>query len=380
MANVQDGATTRDLPLRGSNADAESFEYVSDPHENERRLRGCANVIVATYHRLLKEDPDLTMPMAAIEALIEFLGHSQVKTVYETIDLVKTQSEKLQAAVRNPIALSHGTDLFSQYLIMSLKQPASSSSASNGGSSSKLASPPLDNPHESFEVVRQHLLRNSRLFATRAKNARERIAANGRKHLHDDTTILTMGGSRVVGNLLSRAAAKHDYGWYTDPPRRFRVLYAVDPALQAESDGVVQSLRAQGIQVATIPFTALAYAMGQVDKVIVGAEAVTANGGIISSMGTYSLAVLAKASRKPLYVAAEQHKFGKTFPVDNFDFNFDQEVINFYSDNNKEDKAKKVPMPDPVDFTPPELIEAFFADHKVLTPDEVAKEVIDMLM
>ncbi|KAK7956796.1 uncharacterized protein PG986_006018 [Apiospora aurea] len=363
MANVQDGAATRGLPLRGSNADAESFD------------------IVATYHRLLKEDPDLTMPMAAIEALIEFLGHSQVKTVYETIDLVKTQSEKLQAAVRNPIALSHGTDLFSQYLIMSLKQPASSSSAPNGNSSSsKLASPPLDHPHESFEVVRQHLLRNSRLFATRAKNARERIAANGRKHLHDDTTILTMGGSRVVGNLLSRAAAKHDYGWYTDPPRRFRVLYAVDPALQAESDGVVQSLRAQGIQVATIPFTALAYAMGQVDKVIVGAEAVTANGGIISSMGTYSLAILAKASRKPLYVAAEQHKFGKTFPVDNFDFSFDQEVINFSSDNNKDDKAKKVPMPGPIDFTPPELIEAFFADHKVLTPDEVAKEVIDMLM
>ncbi|KAK8128248.1 Translation initiation factor eIF-2B subunit alpha [Apiospora sp. TS-2023a] len=362
MANVQDGAVPRDLPLRGSNhVDAESFD------------------IVATYHRLLKEDPDLTMPMAAIEALIEFLGHSQVKTVYETIDLVKTQSEKLQAAVRNPIALSHGTDLFSQYLIMSLKQPAASSASGTGAASSK-HSPPLDNPHESFEVVRQHLLRNSRLFATRAKNARERIAVNGRKHLHDNTTILTMGGSRVVGNLLGRAAAKHDYGWYTDPPRRFRVLYAVDPALEAESNSVVESLRAQGIQVATIPFTALAYAMGKVDKVIVGAEAVTANGGIISSMGTYSLAVLAKASRKPLYVAAEQHKFGKTFPVDEFDFSFDQHVINFYSNNNKDTKGKEVSMPDPIDFTPPELIEAFFADHKVLTPDEVAKEVIDMLM
>ncbi|KAK6819754.1 NagB/RpiA/CoA transferase-like protein [Apiospora arundinis] len=362
MANVQDGAVTRELPLRGSNADAESFD------------------IVATYHRLLKEDPDLTMPMAAIEALIEFLGHSQVKTVYETIDLVKTQSEKLQAAVRNPIALSHGTDLFSQYLIMSLKQPASG----NGNNSSSGGKAPIDNPHESFEVVRQHLLRNSRLFATRAKDARERIAVNGRKHLHDDTTILTMGGSRVVGNLLARAAAKHDYGWYTDPPRRFRVIYAVDPALAAQSDEVVASLRNQGIQVATIPFTALAYAMAKVDKVIVGAEAVTANGGIISSMGTYSLAVLAKAKGKPLYVAAEQHKFGKTFPVDEFDFSFDQGVIDFYSSSSrnqtKDGKGKTEPMPDPIDFTPPELIEAFFADHKVLTPDEVAKEVIDMLM
>ena len=291
------------------------------------------------------------MPMAAIEALIEFLGHSQVKTVYETIDLVKTQSEKLQAAVRNPIALSHGTDLFCQYLIMSLKQPPSGSNGSSSGG----GKPPVDNnPHESFEVVRQHLLRNSRLFATRAKNARERIAVNGRKHLHDGTTILTMGGSRVVGNLLARAAAKHDYGWYTDPPRRFRVIYAVDPALAAQSDEVVASLRSQGVQVATIPFTALAYAMAKVDKVVVGAEAVTANGGIISSMGTYSLAVLAKANRKPLYVAAEQHKFGKTFPVDQFDFSFDQGVIDFYSANNsqsKDGRGKKEPMPDPIDFT-----------------------------
>ena len=61
---------------------------------------------------------------AEIEALIEFLGHTPVKTVYETIDLVKTQSARLEAAVPNPLALSHGTHLFSQYLMNSLKQPA----------------------------------------------------------------------------------------------------------------------------------------------------------------------------------------------------------------------------------------------------------------
>lgn len=291
------------------------------------------------------------MPMAAIEALIEFLGHSKVTTVYETIDLVKTQSTKLQAAVTNPIALSHGTDLFQQYLIMSLKQPTTSagtkdavSASNNGGSTSDRSGP------ESFEIVRQHLLRNGRLFATRAKDARERIATNGRKHIYDGTVILTHGGSRVVGTLLARAAERHEYDEYVDEPIRFRVVYAVDPALAAESQAVVDALRARGVPVATIPLAAVSYAMAKVDMVVVGAEAVAANGGLISTMGTFQIAQLAKVNKKPFFVAAEQHKFGKTFPCGQFDYSFDQGVIDFQTGNQKADGAK-APMPNPVDYT-----------------------------
>lgn len=210
------------------------------------------------------------MPMAAIEALIEFLGHTPVKTVYETIDLVKTQSARLEAAVPNPLALSHGTHLFSQYLMNSLKQPAATAGGGGGGSARA-----VENPHESFEVVRQHLLRNGRLFAERAKMARERIAVNARRYLRDGQTILTMGGSRVVGTLLARAAEKHNYGDYVDQPRNFKVIYAIDPALETESNKVVATLREKGVRVATVPFTSIAYVMAKVDKVIVGAEAVS---------------------------------------------------------------------------------------------------------
>lgn len=332
--------------------------------------------------------------MAAIEALIEFLGHSQVKTVYETIDLVKKQSDKLEAAVTNPIALSHGAYLFQQYLYSALKNPSPEGKESASFSS-----------YENFEVMRQHLLRNGRVFAERAKDAREAIAVNGRRQIYDGTTILTHGGSRVVGTLLGRAAEKHDFGHYVDDPRRFKVIYAVDAALEAESNKVIAALRAKGVQVATIPFSAVSYAMAMVDIVIVGAEAVTAAGGIISRLGTFQVAQLAKANKKPFFVAAEQHKFGKTFPLGQFDYSFDQAIIDFHASKAQDDgKPRKAPMENPVDHTvcavlqillpsrqktalltfvklkPPEYIEAFFADHKLLTPSEVAKEVIDMLM
>ncbi|KAI1775238.1 nagb/rpia/CoA transferase-like protein [Hypoxylon cercidicola] len=338
----------RELPIR-NNPDLESFD------------------IVTAYHKLLADDPELTMPVAAIEALIEALSQSSAKTVFETMDLIKTQSAKLGGAVRNPIALTHGTDLFQQYLVLSLKQPGPDGEAASS--------------HENFEVVRQHLMRNGRLFAQRAKQSRERIAAVGREYVRDGFTVLTHGGSRVVGTLLGRAAESVP----GDALRRFRVVHVMGEARRAESGRVVAALRAKGVPVATVPESAAAYAMGKlhlVSMVLVGAEAVTANGGIISRMGTYQLALLARAHKKHFYVAAEQHKFGKTFPLHQFDLGFDQDVIDFRAgeaqDGEPKDDAKH-PIADPVDYTPPELITAFFSDNGVLTPTAVAKQVIDLM-
>ena len=49
--------------------------------------------------------------------------------------------------------------------------------------------------------------------------------------------------------------------------------------------------------------------------VLVGAEAVMENGGIVNKLGTYQIAVCAKACDKPLYVAAESYKFARLYPL-----------------------------------------------------------------
>ena len=38
-------------------------------------------------------------------------------------------------------------------------------------------------------------------------------------------------------------------------------------------------------------------------------------GGIINRIGTYQMAIVAKACGKPLYVAAESYKFSRMFPL-----------------------------------------------------------------
>lgn len=176
-----------------------------------------------------------------------------------------------------------------------------------------------------FDSVRQHLLSNGRLFVSRAKAGRERIANYGRNFVRDGSVVLTHGGSRVVGSLLSKAAEASASGGNV----RFNVIYVMNDARSSESKSVVSALRAKGVPVATIPEGAVGYAMGKVNLVIVGAEGVVENGGIISRLGTYQIALLAKAAGKPFYVAAESHKFVRLYPLGQYDLGIDQEVIKF---------------------------------------------------
>lgn len=176
-----------------------------------------------------------------------------------------------------------------------------------------------------FENVRQHLLNNGRLFVSRAKAGRERIAAYGQHFVRDGSTVLTHGGSRVVGALLGKAAELSASGGSV----RFKVIYVMNGARVSESKAVVTSLRAKGVPVATISEGAVGYAMGKVDVVIVGAEGVVENGGIISRLGTYQIGLLAKAAGRPFYVVAESHKFVRLYPLGQYDLPIEQKVIEF---------------------------------------------------
>ncbi|KAJ8119660.1 hypothetical protein ONZ43_g3438 [Nemania bipapillata] len=340
--------------------------------------------IVATYHRLLADDPELTMPMATIEALIEALGASSATTVFETMNLVEAQSDRLRQSplVANPMAVRHGSDFFKQYLIRELRQLPSSGGAASGSESR--------NEDQQFSVIRQHLLRNARLFATRAKDTREQIASQGRHLIADKSIILTHGASRVVRTLLERAIERVN----GDPPRRFKVIYALGDGRRAESEKVVAALRAKGISVATIPETGVAHVMSKVTLVLTGAEVITAQGGIIGQLGTYQIAKLAKADGKPFYVAAEQHKLGQTFPGDQFRFGcsgFEQNLLTYFSsktasstaaetETDDEKRARKVRSATPLDFTPPDLITNFICDHGVKATVELEHQAIDMFL
>lgn len=335
--------------------------------------------VVATYHSLLAEDPDITMPVAAIEALILALAHTPASTVSETLDLISKLTTQLKENIPNSISLSAGTDLFQQYLITSLQRPATGGgSAAAGGD---------------FEQTRSHLVQNGKLFVERAKAARDTIAGFGRHFIRDGNVILTNGGSRVVGALL-RSAAEAGNGNGRGSVR-FRVIYVVaSDDTNTESAENIASLRERDIPVATIPPTAVAYCLDQVTQCFVGAEGVVENGGIISRLGTYQLGMLAKAKGKPFYVVSETHKFVRLYPVGQHDLGFEQKVVEFHtakdavadsSDHKDEGIAdmeasghlKVSTRPEEaVDYTPPNLISGIITESGVLLPSAVSEELI----
>ena len=75
---------------------------------------------------------------------------------------------------------------------------------------------------------------------------------------------------------------------------------------------------------ANIPTTvvlssAAGYVMERADLVVVGAEGVVENGGVINNMGTYAMGIAARELGKPFYVAAESYKFATLFPLNQLD-------------------------------------------------------------
>lgn len=337
--------------------------------------------VVATYRRLLTEDEDLTMPVAAIEALILALADTPASTVSETLDLVSKLTAQLKSIIPNSISLSAGTDLFQQYLISNLQRPAGPAARGD------------------FDQIRNHLVQNGRVFVERAKAARETIAEFGKQFIRDGNVVLTNGGSRVVGSLL-RAAAESTNGRGST---RFKVIYVISPNAgtyeEDESAANIAALRARNIPVATIPSTAVAYCMDRVTTCFVGAEGVVENGGIVSRMGTYQMGMLAKAMNKPFYVVSESHKFVRLYPVDQHDLGIEQNVVEFSTadgleveesrsvkdegvadvgESGAEDGSGKVicgPQ-EAVDYTPPHLISGIITETGVLLPSAVSEELI----
>ena len=321
---------------------------------------------MSTYTNILSTDPFITKPVAAIESLISLISASPPSTISETLSLLESATSELKDAIPNSIAVSAGTDLFQRYLISTLHQGSAQYAKSKGkrGSSS--------NDGE-FREIRAHLLANGRLFVQRAKESRSQIAKVARKFVRDGCTVLTCGMSRVVAAVL-RAAAEDG--------AKFRVIFAQDSTepLSTTSTDIVTELRRKDIPVATIPFGALAASLPYVTFVLVGAESVVENGGIISGMGTNQMGLLAKSIGKPFYVVAESHKFVRVYPLSGDDLPLGQKVLDFWTESGEEEKeheeGKRKAEDDAVDFTPPNLITALVTENGVQTPSAVSEELI----
>ncbi|MCS7081727.1 MAG: S-methyl-5-thioribose-1-phosphate isomerase [Bacteroidetes bacterium] len=154
------------------------------------------------------------------------------------------------------------------------------------------------------EEIKQALLEEALRIQAEDEAINRRIGEHGLSLLRPRARVLTHCNTGALatsayGTALAPILLAQERGWaphvWVDETR---------PHLQGARLTSFELERA-GISYKLIVDSAAAYLMqqGQVDLVIVGADRVTAQGDVANKIGTYALAVLARAHRIPFYVA-----------------------------------------------------------------------------
>jgi translation initiation factor eIF-2B subunit alpha len=122
--------------------------------------------------------------------------------------------------------------------------------------------------------------------------------------------------------------------------------------------------------------------MEHVDLVLVGAEAIAQNGGLINQIGTYQIAVVAKAANKPFYSVTERYafisinhslviwflfsfKYVRIYPLNQSDLY--RSELKFSTSN----EGSQLESDNHVDYTPPELISSYISNLGILSPSGI---------
>jgi methylthioribose-1-phosphate isomerase len=144
---------------------------------------------------------------------------------------------------------------------------------------------------------------------------RRAIGAAGEILITEPCGVLTRcnAGSLATaeyGTALAPLQTIHERG------RRFRVFACETCPLLQGSRLTAWELSRAGIDVTVLSdnMTAALMREGRIDLVITGADRIAANGDVANKIGTYGLAVLARAHDTPFYVAAPRSTFDAETP------------------------------------------------------------------
>jgi len=345
----------------------------------------------------IQPEGSVALPVAAIKSLLGVIQRTKSETMMglekelreateDMLDFANDVRNGVLLGGRSHIPLASGCELFMKYITRCF----------------------LDVPD--FQSCMSQILERGQRFSDISLAARESIANSGHDFIRPGAVILTHGHSRVVSSLLIKAAAQTN--------THFEIIVLEGRPDASGAKAAARIFAKAGIPTTVVLDSAMAYVMERVDLVIVGAEGVMENGGIINKVGTYGMAIAAKELGKSFYVAVESFKFARLFPLNQRDLpEMGRSMRNHLSfvdtaswvatgglvakspvkieDGEGDDASKKilhvedlevpglVKLPTavkvdnpPCDYTPAKYITLLFTDLGVLTPSAVSDELI----
>ena len=317
-----------------------------------------ASIPESEKQEILREFRDLissniAVPVCAMKALESVIRRSNATTFAE---LEKT----LQAAIlclkictasdllgKTSMSLDSGCELFMKYVSRAIK-------------------------YGDFVQCKADLISRAEKIAGTSLRSRHKISEVGHSFVQDGCTVLIHGNSRVVTALLMKAAES----------KQFNVVFT-DGRPNADGLEAAKVFIDAGIPTTVILDAAVGKYMEHCDLCLVGAEMVMENGGIVNKLGTFQVAIVAKAMKKPFYVAVESYKFARVYPLCQRDISdmcgglTAEDAV--FGNGKRTASAVEVTFDRyTIDFTPAEYITLLFTDLGVLTPAAVSDELIKL--
>jgi translation initiation factor eIF-2B subunit alpha len=205
---------------------------------------------------------DVAVPVAAMHALVLSIERSDANTWMELEDELRNAIASLKRCRhenlggRTSLSLGSGCDLFMKHVTRAFNQ---------------------DSGIGEFSQCKEILIQRGEKFANLSLSSRSRIADIGNSFITDSCTVLIHGNSRVVNALILKAAkTKH-----------FNII-CTEGSPGNEGNEAAQLFMSAGIPTKIILDCAVGFYMEEsnVDMVLVGAEGVMENGGIVNKTGT----------------------------------------------------------------------------------------------
>jgi ribose 1,5-bisphosphate isomerase len=152
---------------------------------------------------------------------------------------------------------------------------------------------------QDVEGVRHAILEQKDVLLRSIRSSIEQISSIGSRRISDGESIMIHGYSSTALGIIKRAAQEG---------KRLRI-FSTETRPEFEGRLAAIELSGLGIDTTIITDSSSRYYMKDVDKFLVGAEAVAANGAVINKIGTSLIALAAHEARVRVFVAAATSKF-----------------------------------------------------------------------
>ncbi|GAW09635.1 eukaryotic translation initiation factor 2B subunit 2 [Lentinula edodes] len=227
-----------------------------------------------------------------------------------------------------------------------------------------------DDPDSFARVLKPVLMEAIQDVFDELETVYDNISKNAKDHIHSDEIILTLGMSRTVQSFLKSAAHYRNY-----------TVIVAETAPSYGGREMAASLSSAGISTFLVPDSSIYALMSRVNKVILGAHAILANGGMFATSGSLLAATAARSYSTPVVVCAGQFKLTPLWNLYHeygaLDFGDPSAVLGF----EEGDLVDKVDVVNPYyDYVRPELLDVFitnYGDHPPSSIYRLLKETYD---